>query len=193
MANQLVFNQTLTVPESAGDVPTGAFLRDGDYFEISADGSIWAGVWLTSTNGPQGWNNIAMEHKFPDPSAHAYSLLGKVDSDYFEVGTGIRQLYRRQAAQGATDTELVLRVNDDAPGNGSGAFTALILVWRPPAETVSNALEQEEAVAAQGPYDVEAILAVLAAAIVRRQLHFPFPPPGPRLPAPRPIDPLPWF
>ena len=65
----------------------------GDRVVFYASGMIWAGVWLTGRNRAGGWNNIAND-KFPDPEAHAYSLLGCIDGNqYFEIGTGFDKVY----------------------------------------------------------------------------------------------------
>src|SRR4051794_23571056 len=52
---KLQLTKTVTVREADYDVPTGITLTPGDWVSIGASGSIWAGVWLTGENGPQGW------------------------------------------------------------------------------------------------------------------------------------------
>ena len=42
-----VVDQTVSVPESSGNVPTGILLRPGDEFALTGSGTIWAGVWFT--------------------------------------------------------------------------------------------------------------------------------------------------
>ncbi|GAA0906028.1 hypothetical protein Vau01_095320 [Virgisporangium aurantiacum] len=101
---------------------TNCFLQSGDTVQISASASIWAGVWFTGENGPQGWTNTANDSRFPKPSARAYSLLSRSDSSYRYVGTGISFLYT------GAGTYLYLRINDDRPGNGSGALDVNVQV-----------------------------------------------------------------
>src|SRR5689334_22717544 len=87
-------NVTLQVKERDGLVDTHIDLAAGDRVVFYADGTIWSGVWFTGRNGPGGWNNIANDPKFPDPAAHAYSLLGVMDGDQsFEIGTGFDKVY----------------------------------------------------------------------------------------------------
>jgi hypothetical protein len=129
-SSNLRFDQTITVHESDGDVYTGVTLRNGEDFAVQAAGSIWAGVPLTGSNGPQGWTNIEYDTKFPlhgVPSAHPYALLGKLQN-YFFIGSGIprtRYIYQESCP-------LRLRINDDTPGNGNGSFSCRVQVWGPP-------------------------------------------------------------
>jgi len=132
-----VFDKVVNVNEGDGIVPSGAMLRDGDYIQIVASGQIWAGVWFTPTNGPGGWNNLAMDSKFPMPRAHAYSLLGTVDAAYFEIGWGVNQFYRRADGDATKESELMLTINDDIHGNGSGGFTVHVQVYRNDAATAA--------------------------------------------------------
>jgi hypothetical protein len=121
---QLVASKMVQVNEGAGDVDTHMQIEAGDHLFIYGSGQIWAGVWFTGTNGPRGWNNIDNNPKFPLPGWHPYGLLGKLDGGYFAIGDVFRQ-------DGMTDSgELFLRINDDTPGNGSGAFEALVQVYR---------------------------------------------------------------
>lgn len=120
----LVAEQTIQVNERDFDVDTNLDIRTGDRLVISASGEIWAGVWLTGRNGPDGWNNIDLNPKFPLVCSHPYCLLGRLDGRYFFAGSGIERVYTGR------DSRLFLRINDDAPGNGNGAFTAHIEVYR---------------------------------------------------------------
>ncbi|MBL3671451.1 hypothetical protein JL475_37295 [Streptomyces sp. M2CJ-2] len=123
-ASTVACNQNVEVRESDWDVYTGCFLQYGDTVQIGAQGSIWAGVWFTGNNGPQGWTNTAQDPKFPMPSARAYSLLSRADGRYRYVGTGTSFLYT------GSGTYLYLRINDDVPGNGNGSFNANVQVIR---------------------------------------------------------------
>ncbi|SRR6266436_3242061 len=124
MAATLVSNITVTVRESDWDVDTTLQIQPGDTLIFNAWGQIWAGVWFTGLNGPKGWNNIDNDPKFPLPGTHPYCLLGKIATGYFYVGDYSR--YDNIATAG----KLFLRINDDVPGNGSGAFTCHIQLYR---------------------------------------------------------------
>lgn len=123
-ATTIVCSEHKEVAESDWDVNTGCWLQDGDRVQVSAGGSIWAGVWFTGNNGPQGWSNIANDAKFPMRTARAYSLLAKSNGNYRYAGTGITYTYT------GTGSWLYLRINDDSPGNGNGAFTVDVTVTR---------------------------------------------------------------
>ncbi|WP_406073565.1 hypothetical protein [Micromonospora sp. NBC_01638] len=120
----IVCQETKQVEEASYDVNSGCSLKDGDRVQISAYGQIWAGVWFTGENGPQGWTNMANDSKFPMTNARAFSLLAKTNGNYRSVGTGTMFTYY------GTGSPLYLRINDDKPGNGNGAFTADVTVTR---------------------------------------------------------------
>jgi hypothetical protein len=124
MPLELIGSREVQVRESDWDVNTHLQVQQGDTLIFHAWGQIWAGVWFTGNNGPKGWNNIDNDPKFPLPSSHPYGLLGKLDNGYFYVGD-----FRRDDRLGDQGT-LFLRVNDDVPGNGTGAFQCLVQVYR---------------------------------------------------------------
>ncbi len=62
--------------------------------------------------------------KFPLPGSHPFFLLGKLSIGYFFIGDSAR--IDRSLADGT----LFLRIDDDAPGNGNGAFQVFIQVYR---------------------------------------------------------------
>jgi hypothetical protein len=124
MAWYLHASKQVQVNESAGQVDTHIDVISGDTLIFQAWGSIWAGVWFTGNNGPRGWNNIDNDPKFPLPGAHPYMLLGLLDTGYFEIGS-----YRRLDQQ-PNSGMLRLQINDDVPGNGSGAFQCQVAVYR---------------------------------------------------------------
>ena len=114
MANP-VFDTIVAVNEGDRDVDTQIDVEYNDRLVYSANGEIWAGVWFTGLNGPQGWDNIDYSPKFPLPGTHPYSLLGRLDGRLFYIGRGFDRYYRGR------NSRLFLRINDDSPGNGSGA------------------------------------------------------------------------
>src|SRR5438309_1575425 len=84
---QLVENVEVTVREGDAMVRTGITVRQGDTLIFTAYGQIWAGVWLTGTNGPNGWNGIDGDPKFPLPGTHPFCLLGVLSRGPFYVGS----------------------------------------------------------------------------------------------------------
>ena len=124
MPLQLQASRQVQVNEGDADVDTTIQVVQGDTLMFDAWGQIWAGVWFTGTNGPRGWNNRDLDPKFPLPGAHPFMLLGLLDTGYFEIGD-----YRR-LDQTPDQGTLYLRINDDQPGNGSGAFQCVVQVYR---------------------------------------------------------------
>ena len=108
---------------------SNAKLTGMDY-QLDASGEMWAGVLFTLENGPAGWNNVTTNPKFPlhsGPAAHPYALIGRFGNDpYFYVGDGLS----RRRYTGTTTKRLFLAINDDRPGNGTGAFLCRIQAWR---------------------------------------------------------------
>jgi hypothetical protein len=125
---------TYDVPESARDVFTGIMLQWGDAYEIEATGEIWAGVAFTGRNGPAGWTDRVVDdarwplHSGLDPDrAHPFALLARVGG-WFYVGEHLPQ----RRFLNPRPLPLHLRINDDVPGNGSGAFQVTVRVWGTP-------------------------------------------------------------
>jgi hypothetical protein len=128
---RLVFDQWVSVAESAQQpVPTGISLAPGDQVGLTGQGSIWAGVWLTGPNGPEGWvDYITTNPRFPlnsTPDSRQFSLIARVQGEPWQyVGNGIpRRSY------GGRGGPLELWINDDVHNNGSGAFECRVQVWR---------------------------------------------------------------
>jgi hypothetical protein len=129
-AMPIVVDKWITVLESDRDVDTNILLRNGDWLDISASGSIWAGVWFTGENGPRGWAGWSAGNNSPLPGNPPFSLLGMTaDDGYFYIGDNLRRTYLNETL-GPGETRLFLRINDDGPGNGSGAFNVHMTVWR---------------------------------------------------------------
>lgn len=128
----LVVDKWFDVPESQrGDQDTNITLRPGDEYELTGADTIWAGVWLTGLNGPEGWEDRIETNPaspmFNRPDAHPFSLIGRFGvSPYFYIGHRIS----RKAYNLPVPANLRLRINDNAPGNGSGVFRCRVQVWR---------------------------------------------------------------
>jgi hypothetical protein len=119
-----VSNRQVQINEGDAAVDTTIQVQQGDTLIFQVWGTIWAGVWGTSTNGPQGWSWRDNDQKFPLPGAHPFQLLGLLDTGYFEIGR-----YRR-LDQTPDQGTLFLEINDDAHGNGNGAFQCMIQHYR---------------------------------------------------------------
>lgn len=114
--------QYFTVRELDYDVDTQLYVNPGNTVDITCSGSIWSGVWLTGTNGPEGWSNITFNSKYPLPNNHPYMMLGKLNGNYFPVGRGTTFQHSNSPSR------LYLRINDDTPGNGSGSFVCAVQI-----------------------------------------------------------------
>lgn len=126
----IVVDKYVPVTEFQADVDTGIQLKNGDWIDISASGNIWAGVWFTGENGPNGWTGWSAGNDSPLPGAPPFSLLGKTAEDgYFFIGSQMRRTYQNSTL-GPGETRLSLSINDNKHGNGSGAFAVRIQVWR---------------------------------------------------------------
>ena len=111
-------NPKYTVTEKEGYVNTGIHLNAGEHVQISATtDQIYAGVWLTGSNGPMGWDRIAGGSQFPAPNERSYSLLAQIGNDHYYVGAGALLTAKKPG-------NVVLKINDDVLGNGSGYFRA---------------------------------------------------------------------
>jgi len=121
----------LTVREADHDVYTGIDLEDNDEFEITASGQI-RGFPFAGTSDPDGWIQLAENPRWPlhtglDPQARQFALLASLGG-YFQVGTS----FPRTRFLHSETLPLYLRINDDNPGDGSGAFTVTISLWGRP-------------------------------------------------------------
>ena len=125
--NPVAFDRTFTVPESLYFVDTLIDLEPGDGVVIDGSGSIWSGVIFSGSNGPDGWGPGRFGAGVPAPDAPVYSLVAQVGGTLagpaFYVGPHFE-------SQTLASGRLFLRINDEAPGNGSGAFTARVEVFR---------------------------------------------------------------
>lgn len=111
----------LSVPESSTGVVT-AWLSYGESITVtpSLEHNIWAGVWFTGENGPEGWANTSAPWYYPLPGARQYSLIGRFGSGSYQY-IGQRQMTYTNTSYGWLQRAR-FRVNDNNPGNGSGAF-----------------------------------------------------------------------
>jgi hypothetical protein len=129
-----------TVSESDRDIDTGIGLRAFDQVSFSASGTIWAGVPLSGRNGPDGWSDVTTDSGYPlhsGPNAHRYALLFRLadplnlsaPTRYFFLGKGTDPSVSPYIHQG-DEKRILLRINDNQPGNGNGQFTVTLTVGR---------------------------------------------------------------
>ena len=125
-----IVDKYFSVLESEQDHDSLVEIQNGDWIDISASGTIWAGVWFTGRNGPNGWSNYTAGSDKPLPGAPPFCLLGHTAEDgYFFVGQGLRRTYQN-ATLGPGKTRLSFVINDDVHGNGDGSFQVHLVVWR---------------------------------------------------------------
>ena len=125
--NPVAFDRTFSVPENVYYVDTGIDLQPGDGVEIDGSGTINSGVIFSGDNGPDGWGPGRFGAGTPAPNAPVYSLVAQVGGTLagpaFYVGPHFE-------GENIGTGRLLLRINDEAPGNGRGAFTARVRVYR---------------------------------------------------------------
>ncbi len=111
---QLIVQKSKKVYEGDFDVDTQIDVINGDRIKVTASGLIWAGVWLTGDNGPEGWSNdpAPTNEGYPLPGAPKFALLSKLDGDYTLVSRSFDEVVHRTG-------RLYLRINDNVPNNGS--------------------------------------------------------------------------
>ena len=116
---------TAFVTESAVAVDSGVDVGPGQWLGLTGSGEIWSGVIFTGNNGPQGWNTIDNNPNLPLPGSRPFSLLGRLEGQNFYIGTS-----NSTGKDFASPQRLILRTNDDLPGNGNGAFMCQVELWK---------------------------------------------------------------
>lgn len=111
-------NAQYTVSEKDGYLNTHIHLNAGESVQISpTSDQIQSGLWFFGWNGPAGYTTKC-NSQCPLPDERAYSLLVQIGNQLVYVGSN-RGTF---TADGAG--EVVLKINDDIPGNGQGYFKA---------------------------------------------------------------------
>ena len=112
------------VPESTRGVLGSMWLSYGQSATVTPDtnAKIWAGVWFTGSNGPAGWTDSPAGGDYPLPGLPVYSLIGRIGNGPWQY-IGNRPLTFSNTKPGYLQ-KVVLRTNDNVPGNGSDAFHA---------------------------------------------------------------------
>jgi hypothetical protein len=106
------------------DVDTGISLKTGDRVVVTADGKINPGCLFCNDTGPAGYQDPAPDDGWPLKGARQHSLLGKINGQYFYIGTG------KDWVHTGGPGKLYLYVNDWKTDDNSGAFFADIRVDR---------------------------------------------------------------
>lgn len=115
----------LLVPEDVGSGVVSEWLSYGESLEVTPyDDQIWAGIWFTGTNGPDGWSGTSASSAYPLPGAPEYSLIARIGNNPYEyVGSAQRSFTNNRPGY---RQRVRFRVNDNTPGNGSGAFRVFL-------------------------------------------------------------------
>jgi len=135
-------SHVISVSATQADVDTGIGVSQWDQVTFAATGSIWAGDALIGRNGPEGLqDHIVTDGKYPlhvGQSAYRFSLLVRfVDpfnpdptAPYFYIGPGQVDGFTPYIHQTGAPKRILLRINDDQPGDGNGEFTCTVTVQR---------------------------------------------------------------
>jgi len=115
----------LSVPESAGGGVVTDWLAYGQTLTVEPyPDQIWAGVWFTGTNGPEGWTTTSAPSSYPAPGRPEYSLVARLGNGGYEyVGAATRTFTNTTPG---TSQRVRFKVNDTTAGNGSGAFRVFL-------------------------------------------------------------------
>jgi subtilisin family serine protease len=119
----------MTIPaNSFGWLETGVSLWTNEWLVFNAGGQINSGGFLSSPNGPQGWNKIENSTSFL-PNSRPYSLIGEI----YRPSAGFETFYIGQSFatpiyRGSDIEPLFVGINGSTSG-WSGEFTAQIQVW----------------------------------------------------------------
>lgn len=109
-------------------IDTRVSARPNDRVRINCREKIWSGVIFGGPIGPDG-DGPATDPKFPlttaeDPAARSFGVIGKFDDAHkFQVGS-----YTEKTVPPPFTTGVWLKVNDDTPCNGHGAFWCTVNV-----------------------------------------------------------------
>ena len=125
-------SRDVKVPESSAGVPVYMTFESGDEARITCTGKVWGGVWFTGDNGPDGWADAA-PWTFPMPGSQGGRSFAAITR--FKATTSTHTTAWRHAGTSSYhdapyQSRMELRVNDNLPGNGNGAFTCTVAKWR---------------------------------------------------------------
>lgn len=118
--------KTFKLFEGNTQIDTGMYAKDRERVRIWAtERKIWAGLWFTGDNGPQGMvDRQATDPKFPlRPNANGTDRNGQIVRPYSLIASvdqqGLYQVGAEQTVSSVGGGNVVLRINDDVPNNGS--------------------------------------------------------------------------
>lgn len=106
------------------DVDTGITVKTGDRVVVSADGLVTPGCFNCNATGPAGYPDPAPDDGWPLKGARQFSLLGKLNGQYFYIGSGKDWIHTGGPGK------LYLYVNDWKTNDNGGAYFADIRVDR---------------------------------------------------------------
>lgn len=115
----------LPISEGTFGEDSGIDIGPGQWLAMTGSGEIWPGVPFSYNTGPQGWFEYQNGPNFPLPADPPYSLIGTLNDQSFYIGTSNYVSQNLPAP-----ARLFLRTNDDMPGDGNGAFTCKLELWK---------------------------------------------------------------
>jgi hypothetical protein len=127
--------QSFSVPGTSGRnwFDTGLDIQPGTLLQLSAEGRVdVGGGW--GAYGPEGTTRFANVPGYPAETRYRYGLVSRLTSGHTNPGQSVDDLYE-QWSYGDTSNHqycaarggrLWLTVNDDNPGNNTGAFTVRV-------------------------------------------------------------------
>jgi hypothetical protein len=113
--------RTVQVPANTAWVDTGIDVNVGDKVAFQASGEVAYGRSPGMTAGPDG-NAASRNARYPDPSAPAGALIGRVGRKGQAFGIGSQSQPLPMPASG----RLYLGVNDNDLSDNSGAFSVVV-------------------------------------------------------------------
>jgi hypothetical protein len=117
----LAGGRTIQVPATQAWTDTGIDVNAGDKVAFQASGEILFGRSAGQSATPDG-NPAVRSNRYPDPTAPAGALIGRVARNGKPFGIGTQTQPLPMPASG----RLYLGVNDNELGDNSGAFTVVV-------------------------------------------------------------------
>ena len=121
------FVRVVTVPGSAGGMPSGVMMKPGNRYVMTATGSIRVGVFGETGTPPDGWvPQGPAGNGFPDPDSYTFSLLYRVAPTGAWQLLGSGQSVARLGPHDPPGTQILFGINDNKLSDNSGFFNVIV-------------------------------------------------------------------